>query len=166
MIKTTDELTTQELLTILQARTAVFVVEQKCPYQEVDEADRKAVHICIEENGELQAYARIIEEEKIIHFGRVLVVKKYRHQQLGRKIVAKTLREIEKRYPNQPVVISAQAYLVAFYQSFGFLRFTWKTKSLILRCFYKIKKMVKAHCLQLTFSRLSFRRRSVEACHL
>ena len=36
MIKTTDELTTQELLTILQARTAVFVVEQKCPYQEVD----------------------------------------------------------------------------------------------------------------------------------
>ena len=57
MIKTTDELTTQELLTILQARTAVFVVEQKCPYQEVDEADRKAVHICIEENGELQAYA-------------------------------------------------------------------------------------------------------------
>ena len=61
MIKTTDELTTQELLTILQARTTVFVVEQKCPYQEVDEADRKAVHICIEENGELQAYARIIE---------------------------------------------------------------------------------------------------------
>jgi ElaA protein len=120
MIKTTDELTTQELLTILQARTAVFVVEQKCPYQEVDEADRKAVHICIEENGELQAYARIIEEEKIIHFGRVLVVKKYRDQQLGRKIVEKTLQEIEKRYPNQPVVISAQAYLVAFYQSFGF----------------------------------------------
>ena len=47
MIKRTDELTPQELLTILQARTAVFVVEQECPYQEVDEADRSALHLSL-----------------------------------------------------------------------------------------------------------------------
>lgn len=120
MIKTTDELTPQELLTILQARTAVFVVEQECPYQEVDESDRQAVHVCLEDEGELKAYARILESDDAIHFGRVLVVKKFRGQQLGRKIVAKTLNEIEKRYPNLPVIISAQAYLVDFYSSFGF----------------------------------------------
>ena len=120
MIKSTDELTPQELVTIFQARTAVFVVEQECPYQEVDEADRHALHVCLEENGELQAYARILEEDEAIHFGRVLVVKKYRGQQLGRKIVATTLSEIEKRYPDRPVIISAQAHLVDFYRSFGF----------------------------------------------
>lgn len=75
MIKRTDELTPQELLTILQARTAVFVVEQECPYQEVDEADRSALHVWIKENGRLQAYARILAEEETIHFGRVLVLK-------------------------------------------------------------------------------------------
>ncbi|MEG0372409.1 MAG: GNAT family N-acetyltransferase, partial [Enterococcus sp.] len=47
MIKTTDQLSSQELLTILQARTAVFVVEQNCPYQEVDEIDREAIHVCL-----------------------------------------------------------------------------------------------------------------------
>ncbi|MGG5370013.1 GNAT family N-acetyltransferase [Enterococcus sp. AZ196] len=120
MIKSTDELTSQELLTILQARTAVFVVEQKCPYQEVDEEDRQALHVCLEEEGELRAYARILEDGEIIHFGRVLVVKKYRGQQLGRKIVAATLNEIDKRYPDRTIVISAQAHLVDFYRSFGF----------------------------------------------
>lgn len=120
MIKTTNELTPQELLTILEARTAVFVVEQQCPYQEVDEADRSAVHVCIEKEGELQAYARILAEGERIHFGRVFVVKKFRGQQLERKLVAKTMKEIEKRYPDQPVSISAQAHLSDFYGSFGF----------------------------------------------
>ncbi|MDT2612567.1 GNAT family N-acetyltransferase [Enterococcus dongliensis] len=120
MIKSTDELTTQELITIFQARTEVFIVEQHCPYQEVDEADRQAVHVWLEEKGELQAYTRILATDDEIHFGRVLVVKKFRGHQLGRKIVAKTLKEIERRYPNYPIKISAQAYLVDFYRSFGF----------------------------------------------
>lgn len=120
MIKSTDELTSQELLTILQIRTAVFVVEQNCPYQEVDEADRQALHVCLEEDGKIKAYARILAADDQIHFGRVLVVKEYRGQQLGRKIVEKTLKEIEKRYPNRVVVISAQAHLTEFYGSFGF----------------------------------------------
>ena len=120
MVKSTDELTPQELLTILQARTAVFVVEQACPYQEVDEADRHALHVWLEENGELKAYTRILAEGDEIHFGRVLVAKKFRGQKLGREIVATTLKEIEKRYPERPVRISAQAYLIDFYRSFGF----------------------------------------------
>ncbi|MGO2891391.1 GNAT family N-acetyltransferase [Enterococcus devriesei] len=120
MIKTTDQLSSQELLTILQARTAVFVVEQNCPYQEVDEIDREALHVYLMENDMLQAYARIYETGDGIHFGRVLVAKAFRGQQLGRKLVTETLEAIEERFPKRPVIISAQAHLTDFYQSFGF----------------------------------------------
>lgn len=169
MIKRTDELTPQELLTILQARTAVFVVEQECPYQEVDEADRSALHVWIEENGRLQAYARILAEEETIHFGRVLVVKEYRGQQLGRTIVSKTLKEIETRYPKRPVVISAQAHLVDFYHSFGFEKNSGiylEDEIPHIEMILRNKKITKVHCLQSTLSRLSFSRRSVGECHL
>lgn len=121
MIKTTDELTAQELLTILQARTAVFVVEQNCPYQEVDEADRQAIHVSIEDQGKLKAYTRILAENDGIHFGRVLVAKEFRGQGLGKEIVTRTLAEIAKRYPERSVIISAQAHLMDFYHSFGFV---------------------------------------------
>ncbi|MGO3728709.1 MAG: GNAT family N-acetyltransferase [Enterococcus viikkiensis] len=120
MIKTTDQLSSQELLTILQARTAVFVVEQNCPYQEVDEIDREAIHVCLMEQDKLQAYARIYETSNGIHFGRVMVVKEFRGHQLGRKLVAETLEAIEERFPQRSVIISAQAHLIDFYQSFGF----------------------------------------------
>lgn len=86
----------------------------------MDEADRHALHVWLEENGELKAYTRILAEGDEIHFGRVLVAKKFRGQKLGREIVATTLKEIEKRYPERPVRISAQAYLIDFYRSFGF----------------------------------------------
>ncbi|MFC4772120.1 GNAT family N-acetyltransferase [Enterococcus hermanniensis] len=121
MIKSTNELTPQELITIFQARTAVFVVEQDCPYQEVDEADREALHVCLEEASKLAAYARILVEPDGIHFGRVLVMKEFRGQQLGKKLVSETLAEIERRYPNRPIIISAQAHLTKFYGAFGFV---------------------------------------------
>lgn len=121
MIKTTDELTAQELLTILQARTAVFVVEQNCPYLEVDEADRQAIHVSIEDQGKLKAYTRILAENDGIHFGRVLVAREFRGQGLGKEIVTRTLAEIAKRYPERSVIISAQAHLMDFYHSFGFV---------------------------------------------
>lgn len=121
MIKSTNELTPQELITIFQARTAVFVVEQECPYQEVDEADREAIHVCLEEKGKLAAYARILAEPEAIHFGRVLVLKEFRGKQLGKKIVSETLADIERRYPKRPIIISAQAHLTKFYGAFGFL---------------------------------------------
>ncbi|WP_461215145.1 GNAT family N-acetyltransferase [Lacticaseibacillus sp. GG6-2] len=121
-IKETNELTPQELLTIMAARIAVFVVEQDCPYQEVDAKDQTARHVMLLQAGELVAYARIIPHDDGVHlsFGRVLVVAKARHQHLGRQLVQATLAEIQRLYPNQGVLIQAQAYLQAFYASFGF----------------------------------------------
>ncbi|MFV0559932.1 MAG: GNAT family N-acetyltransferase [Enterococcus sp.] len=121
LVKPFDELTIQEFYKIIQARIAVFVVEQKCPYQEVDAIDEQALHTYLtDETGEIIAYTRIYTEGGAVHFGRVLVAKNYRHQGLGKTIVAKTLEAIHEFFPDSPIIIGAQSHLQEFYQQFGF----------------------------------------------
>ncbi|WP_165005197.1 MULTISPECIES: GNAT family N-acetyltransferase [unclassified Enterococcus] len=120
-VKKLDELTTLEFCRIVQERIAVFVVEQNCPYQEVDAVDEWAWHTYLEdEDGTILAYTRIYEEADAIHFGRVLVNQKYRKDGLGRQIVQQTIETIEEKYPEMPILIGAQEYLRSFYESFGF----------------------------------------------
>lgn len=121
-IKATKELTPLELLEILKARTEVFVVEQDCPYQEVDDKDDDAIHVCLKENKRVLAYTRIVaaDDPNKISFGRVLVRKDARKNKYGKRIVAETIKEIQKRYPGKTIQIAAQNYLRDFYQSFGF----------------------------------------------
>ncbi|MHA8262299.1 GNAT family N-acetyltransferase [Lactobacillaceae bacterium Melli_B3] len=120
-VKTTDELTTKELITIFKARVAVFVVEQDCPYQEVDEQDYDITNVFLtSDDGQLQAYIRIIQFDDHVSFGRVLVAKPFRGQGLGHQIVAETLKVINEKFQNQPIQIQAQAYLEKFYGGFGF----------------------------------------------
>lgn len=120
IIKKTNDLKPQELVAIFQARTQVFVVEQDCPYQEVDNDDYNDIHVFLMKNNELQAYTRIIQKPDYITFGRVLVVKKFRKQGLGKQIVQATLDVIQQKYPNEPIQIEAQAYLKKFYEGLGF----------------------------------------------
>lgn len=120
IIKKTNDLKPQELVAIFQARTQVFVVEQNCPYQEVDNDDYNDIHVFLMKNNELQAYTRIIQKPDYITFGRVLVVKKFRKQGLGKQIVQATLDVIQQKYPNEPIQIEAQAYLKKFYEGLGF----------------------------------------------
>ena len=61
IIKHFSELTTEELLEIYKLRVSVFVVEQKCPYQEVDDADRDSYHIWFQDEDGIQAYARVMD---------------------------------------------------------------------------------------------------------
>ncbi|MQS76684.1 GNAT family N-acetyltransferase [Lactobacillus halodurans] len=119
-IKSTNELSPKELIDILKARVAVFVVEQNCPYQEVDEDDYNDLHVCLVENDHLKAYTRIIDKGDHITFGRVLIMKEYRKAGLGEKIVSQTIEEIKNKFPNKPIQIQAQAYLQKFYEQFGF----------------------------------------------
>lgn len=122
VIKDTKELTVLELLEIMKARVKVFVVEQNCPYQEVDEKDAVARHIYLKDQEKVVAYTRIVphEDANYLSFGRVLVDKSYRKEDLGKRIVAETLAEIKRLEPQRPVKISAQNYLRGFYGSFGF----------------------------------------------
>ena len=120
IIKRTSELSPKELIDIFKTRTAVFVVEQNCPYQEVDDDDYDDLHVCLVENNTLKAYTRIIDKGDHVTFGRVLVVKKYRQSGLGEKIVTETIAAIKQRFPNKPLQIQAQAYLQKFYTGLGF----------------------------------------------
>ena len=119
-VKTISELSAEELLAIFIERVAVFVVEQNCPYQEADFDDKLALHLCFKDETGLKAYARIIDKGQYVTFGRVLVAKKARQQNLGRKLVQQTIEEIHQRFPGKSITISAQAYLDTFYASFGF----------------------------------------------
>lgn len=108
---------------ILMARESVFVVEQDCPYQDADEHDAHAWHLVGRIGGELACYARLVDpghkyDEPSI--GRVLTTARFRRQQLGRPLMLELLSRSQALYPTQPIRISAQAYLEAFYQSLGF----------------------------------------------
>ncbi|EKZ0119977.1 GNAT family N-acetyltransferase, partial [Enterococcus faecalis] len=80
VIKDTKELLPLEFLKIIKERVRVFVVEQNCAYQEVDDKDDTARHVYFKSNDKIVAYARITldQNDTTISFGRVLVVKEYR----------------------------------------------------------------------------------------
>lgn len=112
-----------EVHTLLQAREAVFVVEQNCPYLDADDLDVSSWHLFVRVGGLLAATCRVVEpglkfSEPSI--GRVLSVQAFRKQGLGRALMREAIRFTEERYPHQGIQIGAQAYLLAFYASFGF----------------------------------------------
>lgn len=115
------ELSAKELFSIYHLRVEVFVVEQKCAYQEVDEKDLVSYHMMFQDAaGDLCAYARIIPEKEQVRLGRVVVAAKYRAQGLGKHLLEQSLNAIECRYPEKTQVLQAQAHLVPFYEHFGF----------------------------------------------
>lgn len=121
-VRQTNELTPRELVTIFKERTRVFVVEQTCYYQEVDDEDYQCFHVRIldDQTNELMAYARIMPKKDSVTFGRVLVVEKLRRQGLGNQLLKAVLDYISTHFPGLDVEIEAQAYLTKFYGSFGF----------------------------------------------
>lgn len=118
--KAFDQLTAGELHAIYALRTAVFVVEQACAYQEVDEADLVAHHLWWEEDGQILAYCRLIPAGDQIKLGRVVVASDRRGTGLARNLVAKALQMQDQLFPNQPIFAQAQSHLTDFYASFGF----------------------------------------------
>ncbi|MGR3763067.1 GNAT family N-acetyltransferase [Rossellomorea sp. NS-SX7] len=122
-LKSFNELSTTELYRILKERTQVFVVEQHCPYLEVDGKDLHSYHLYKEENGEVAAYSRILpagisyEEASI---GRVFVKREYRGRGLAGELMKKGLDFIQHEWEEKTVKIQAQEYLREFYGSFGF----------------------------------------------
>ena len=122
-LKKFEQLTNNELYSILKVRTEVFVVEQNCPYPEVDGKDLKSYHLYKEENGEIIAYLRILPpgvSYKELSIGRVLVKKEYRGQKLAHQMMEYALQFIQNELNETAVKIQAQAHLHKFYGSFGF----------------------------------------------
>lgn len=122
-IKKFGELTPDELYEILRIRNEVFVIEQTCIFQDCDQKDQKSYHLFSIDNGKIIAYLRILEKGvsySEISIGRVLVDKKYRGKGLARDILLKSLDFIENDLNEKEIRISAQKYLVDFYESLGF----------------------------------------------
>ncbi len=112
-----------ELYEIIKARESVFVVEQNCPYQETDELDPHAWHLSVWVNGELTAYARVVDpgiKSNQPSIGRVMTLKKFRGQKIGRALMEEAIKFTEQKYPGNDIKISAQVYLQKFYESLGF----------------------------------------------
>ena len=122
-IKRFDELTTTELYEILRVRAEVFVVEQTCVYQDLDEKDKKAYHLFCEKNGEIVAYLRILDKGVSypeISIGRVLTRETNRRTGLAREMMQKAISFVEEELSEMQIRISAQLYLKQFYESLGF----------------------------------------------
>lgn len=121
-LKEFTELTLAELYAIIQLREQIFVVEQQAVYLDADGLDLNALHVMLWEDGDLMAYARIMAPDYsgVVHFGRVCVRAIARKSSVGRQLVLRVLAEIQIRYANMVVVISAQKYLQTFYQDLGF----------------------------------------------
>lgn len=123
-VKTFDELSATELYDVLQLRSAVFVVEQDCVYQDLDGKDQKALHILGRKNGNIVAYTRcfapgIYFDEAAI--GRVVVAQGQRKYGYGNDIMKASVRAIEKKYHTKNIKLSAQTYLIKFYNAHGFV---------------------------------------------
>ncbi|MER3319517.1 MAG: GNAT family N-acetyltransferase [Allomuricauda sp.] len=125
-VKTFDELTIEELYQILRLRSEVFVVEQDCVYQDLDNKDQKALHIIGKKGDEIVAYTRIFKPGDYfenVSIGRVVVNQDQRKYGLGKQIMHASLTAINERFPDSPIEISAQSYLLKFYTDLGFNAF-------------------------------------------
>ena len=118
-----DELTVREVYEILRCRSEVFVVGQECVYQDIDELDFRSTHLYFEDNGKIAAYLRIIDpgvKFPSTALGRVLTMPTYRGHGLARKMMTEAIRICKTM--SDTIEIEAQAYLVKFYESLGFVQ--------------------------------------------
>lgn len=120
-----DELGPREVHDILQARSAVFVVEQNCVFQDMDGADPASWHLFARSRGEIAAYCRLVPaglkfaEPSI---GRVITAAPARGTGLGRELMREALSRCGGLWPGAAIRIGAQLHLERFYGEFGFAR--------------------------------------------
>lgn len=114
-----NDLSSQQVTQMFLERVKVFVVEQNCPYQEVDVEDFEALHVLMKENDNLVAYARVITKPDAYYIGRVLVVKDYRRKGLGSKLVQAILDYLDT---DKPIRLSGQTYVAQMYEKLGFVQ--------------------------------------------
>lgn len=120
-IKRFDQISTYELYQILKLRVDVFVVEQKCPYEEIDNLDYHAIHVYFKEADEIIAYLRILDkgvESEDVAIGRVISAK--RRCGIGSKLLSEGIKAAKENFKAEKIYIEAQSYARKFYENLGF----------------------------------------------
>lgn len=120
-VKHFNELTAAELYDILELRNSVFVVEQTCPFHEVDGRDKNAYHVFMTDENGIQAYLRVLDRGAIyesVSIGRVLAVK--RRCGLATQILEEGIRVANEKFHADKIVIYAEVYARSLYEKMGF----------------------------------------------
>ena len=120
-----EALSVVELYQILRLRSEIFVVEQNCVYQDLDNKDQKALHLFGQFEGKIIAYSRLFKAGDYFDcssIGRVVVDENYRDKDFGHELIAQGIAGIKKYYGEENITISAQLYLKKFYESHGFIQ--------------------------------------------
>ena len=119
-----DELTLEELYSILQLRNEVFIVEQNCVYNDTDGKDQSAWHLMAIEGDKLIAYTRILPPGISYSdpaIGRVVTAPSTRRSGLGKELMKRSIEACEKLFGKSSITLNAQVYLQSFYESLGFI---------------------------------------------
>lgn len=122
-LKAFNQLTVNELYGLLKIRFDVFVLEQECLYDELDGVDKKAYHMFVEDHHEVIATLRLFKEgveSKEARIGRVAIDPKARGKGIAREMMVKAMSYAKDEMDCEKVRISAQSYLLSFYESMGF----------------------------------------------
>ena len=141
-----DELTADELYDILRLRSAVFVVEQNCVYQDLDGKDKASYHLWLrDDGGEIVAYVRVLPQgisfDDAASIGRVVCIK--RRRGYATMLIREGIRLAQEKFSARRISIEAQLYARSLYEKLGFvqvsdefledgiphIKMTWETPS-------------------------------------
>ncbi len=124
-IKRFDELSTAELYSCLELRCKVFIIEQNCPYPDLDYKDQKALHLMGEFDGKIVCYSRLFDAGFYFEnasIGRVVIDPQYRDRKWGNDMMQQSIIAIATFFNQTKITISAQLYLQRFYENNGFVK--------------------------------------------
>ncbi|CAI8708405.1 MULTISPECIES: GNAT family N-acetyltransferase [Pseudomonas] len=121
-----SDLGLEQLYAILKLRSEVFVVEQRCAYLDPDgqDLDGDTCHLMGWDGDQLVAYLRLLDPESQggdVVIGRVLTAPAGRGKGLGHEMMEQALKQAQKRWPEVPIYLSAQAHLQGYYGRYGFV---------------------------------------------
>jgi|TARA_B110000467_G_scaffold32568_1_gene29488 ElaA protein len=114
---TFDDLNPSKLYEILALRVSIFVVEQNCAYQDLDDLDQRARHYWIDDSDGVVSCLRLIDEGVIRRIGRIVTRQDSRSKGLAGKLIDEALGSSVG-----PWALSAQAHLEKWYGNYGFER--------------------------------------------
>ncbi|MEM9546966.1 MAG: GNAT family N-acetyltransferase [Bacteroidota bacterium] len=120
-----NQLTTNQLYEIMRLRQEVFIVEQDCPYLDADGKDQRSYHVLgNDQTQSLQAYTRLvppgISYSAYSSIGRVVTSAQVRGKKCGKPLMQFSIDWCKKLWPQSSIKISAQTYILKFYNDLGF----------------------------------------------
>ncbi len=123
-IKPFNTLSLEELYKILQLRQEIFILEQACVYNDLDNKDQKSAHLMAWHGDTLAAYTRLIpygiSYPDAMSIGRVVVMAEFRGRKIGEQLMMRSIESVQDFFGRHPIKIGAQQHLKAFYNRFDF----------------------------------------------